>query len=162
MIDMDTLFVMAEISIGIAGFSAIILVFKKTASGTWYSADANRFQGMLMHAVLATMLSFVPSLVAGFTPDPEVIWTISSTLLALTTLVHTLVGIYVERYAPIGNRIWLLMGGSIVILLQILNLVDFFPGYPLGPYMAGIYWHMLAAALLFIRLVWIPESDIEA
>ena len=43
-----------EISVALAGFSAIVVLFRRGESGTWLPRDADRFHGMILHAAAAT------------------------------------------------------------------------------------------------------------
>ena len=55
MSESETLFSIAQVAIGLAGFSAIVVGFKRLESGDWHRADADRFNGMLIHAMCAAL-----------------------------------------------------------------------------------------------------------
>ncbi len=44
----------------LAGFSAVVVSFKKRDANTWLKLDADRFHGMILHAILA-LLSLLPA-----------------------------------------------------------------------------------------------------
>ncbi len=45
----------------LAGFSAVVVSFKKRDANTWLKLDADRFHGMILHAILA-LLSLLPAI----------------------------------------------------------------------------------------------------
>ena len=55
----DVLFTVAEIAVALAGFSAVVVLFKRRDSGRWRAADADRFHGMVVHGVLHEGLDVV-------------------------------------------------------------------------------------------------------
>jgi len=57
---MNTLLTLAEVAITMAGFSAVVVSFKKRDTNTWLKLDADRFHGMILHAILA-LLSLLPA-----------------------------------------------------------------------------------------------------
>ena len=58
----ELLFTLAEISVALAGFSAIVVLFKRRDSGRWHAADGNRFNGMVFHAIFAAFFCIFPSI----------------------------------------------------------------------------------------------------
>ena len=49
MAETELLFTVAEISVALAGFSAVVVLFKRRDSGKWRAADANRFKKSHIH-----------------------------------------------------------------------------------------------------------------
>ena len=146
----------AEIAITIAGFAAIIVMFKQRNDGTWQAGDADRFHGMLLHAFTAAFFCFVPDVLFAFTDDLGLIWSISSFLLAAQILAHIII---IARLST-SNRYTRL---SLVLPLAVAAVLAFnaFGGDGIAeyrPYLLGILWHTFQAAFLFFRLVMIPDS----
>ena len=88
----DVLFSLAQIAVAFAGFSAIVVLFGRGASGRWRQSHADRFHGMVLHAMVAVL---------GF--DHE-----------------------------------------------------------FRPYLVGVVWHVGMSGLLFVRLIWIPNADVDS
>ena len=88
MAETELLFTVAEISVALAGFSAVVVLFKRRDSGKWRAADANRFNGMVFHAMFAAFFCILPSIVGIFTQKPYLIWSISSATLGIQILIH--------------------------------------------------------------------------
>jgi len=57
---LDTLLPLAEVAITMAGFSAVVVILKKCDTNTKLKLDADRFHGMILHAILA-LLSLLPA-----------------------------------------------------------------------------------------------------
>lgn len=53
MVETDLLFGLAELSVGLAGFSAIVVLFRRRETGKWRVGDAERFRGIVLHAISA-------------------------------------------------------------------------------------------------------------
>lgn len=156
----DTLPTLAEIAVGLAGFSAIVVIFKRRDAGTWLVADADRFHGMIVHSMVAAALCFVPAAVAVFTDASRTIWALSSGLLGVQVLAHTLL---VLRLASTSspNRLAVALGGGAVVVLQGLNVLGLGFDREPGPYVLGVLWHLAHAGILFVMLVWVRSEAIE-
>ena len=153
----DQLNSVAEIAITIAGFAAIVVMFKQRSDGTWLSAHADRFHGMLLHAFAAVFFCFVPDVLYAFTQDLGHVWSISSLLLAAQILAH----ITIIARLPTSNRYTRL---SLLLPLFVAGVLAFnvFGGDGLADhriYLLGILWHVFQAAFLFFRLVMVPKSE---
>ena len=59
----DTLLALAEVAVALAGFSAIVVVLKRGVTGQWTSHDADRFHGMIIHAIAAVVFCLLPMIV---------------------------------------------------------------------------------------------------
>ena len=85
------LYSLAEIAVTIAGFSAIVVLFKRSDSGTWLPSDADRFNGMLIHAMAAVFFCVLPSLIAVFETNEGTIWSIASAVLGVQIVGHSII-----------------------------------------------------------------------
>ena len=151
------LYSLAEIAVTIAGFSAIVVLFKRSDSGTWRPADADRFNGMLIHAMAAVFFCVLPSLIAVFETNEGTIWSIASAVLGVQIVGHAIV---IFRLEAIGlrGRLFLVMALGAAVL-QILNVFAIHFSREFGPYLVGVLWHVLHAGGLFVSLVWARSSD---
>ena len=159
--EMDRLLTLAEIAVAMAGFSAIVVLFRRRTSGTWLAADADRFNGMIVHSVSATALCLVPAIIGVFTTDPAQVWRIASSVLGLQVLLHAGIVVFYLASTGLAGSILVATGGSTVVALQVLNVTGIgFSAEP-GPYLLGVCWHLIQAGGLFTRLVWVGEASIE-
>ncbi len=156
----ELLFTLAEISVALAGFSAIVVLFKRRDSGRWHAVDGNRFNGMLFHAIFAAFFCIFPSILNIFTDKPSHIWSIASAVLGAQILVHVTI---IIRVATTKRRhilpIVALASGPIA--LQVLNVTGIGFAHEFGPYLGGVLWHVIHASVLFVWLVQIPQEDLD-
>jgi len=157
--DPSILVTLAEISVALAGFSAIVVLFRRRDAGSWLEADADRFHGMILHAAAATFFCFLPSIVGVFSDDPAAVWGLSSAVLATQILAHVAVILRLATTDRIGRGLQVLgvaaAGGLWLNVFGIGFQREF------GPYLLGVLWHVGQSAVLFVLLIWIPVGDIE-
>ncbi|MEE3329799.1 MAG: hypothetical protein VX246_02925 [Myxococcota bacterium] len=103
------LYAIAQIAIAIAGFAAL----KQRRDGLWATADADRFHGMLLHALSAAFFCILSPVIAAFTDHPERVWSICSALLGIQLLSHVTSITLLPRSAPPSSApIWLASSGT--------------------------------------------------
>jgi len=158
--EFETLYALAEVSVAIAGFAAIVVIFKRGDSGHWRASDADRFNGMLLHAVAAGFFCLLPSLLSVFTSSLTTVWTVASAALGLQILLHSAIIFWLPTSGLVARAVLLLALGAFV--LQVLNVFGVYFSGAFGPYLAGILWHVTQASFLFVTLVWVRKSDTEA
>lgn len=157
--ELDTLFTLAEIAVGMAGFSAIVVLFKRRDSGKWLPSDADRFNGMLIHAMTAAFFCVLPAFADVFV-SPAAIWTACSAVLGVQICVH--IGIVVRLPSTSAiTRAVVLTGGLIAVALQALNVAGRGIEHGFGPYLIGVLWHLFHAGALFLLLIGVRPGDVE-
>lgn len=159
MAEFETLFALAEISVALAGFSAIVVIFKRREDGSWHRADSDRFHGMVLHAMAAAFFCLLPALIAVFTGDTGVVWKIASGALGAQVLGHAAI---IARL-PTTRRLDVvvaLLPGLVVVVLQAMNVLGIRFAGEFGPYLAGVVWHVFQAGVLFVALIWVRAADI--
>lgn len=157
--EIERLYSLAEISIGLAGFSAIVVMFRRRDSGTWSPADADRFNGMVFHAMAAAFFCVLPAIVGVFVEGPRV-WTVCSAVLGLQIVGHA-IGVVLLATTGGWARAMILGGGGAAAGLQALNAFGVAFDHEFGPYEIGVLWHVLHAGFLFLLLVWVPRSAVR-
>lgn len=157
---METLYTLAEIAVGMAGFSAIVVVFRRRDSGIWRATDADRFNGMIVHSIAAVFFCVLPAVIASFSGDESRIWRIGSGVLGVQVLVHVVVVLRLSTTPPLGRA---LVGtfGAAVVGLQALNVSGILFSGAFGPYLLGVVWHLMHAGALFVMLVWVDGGAID-
>ena len=158
---MDTFQTLAEVSIAMAGFSSIVVMFKRRESDTWRKEDADRFHGMVIHSMLAVLFSFLPFAFASFNVDSGITFRWCSSILAIVTGIQVVVSSRLESSSPIWIRLQIVVSGAVIILLQGAAGAGAFAEQALGIYFIGVLWHLFAAGGLFVALIWISSSSIE-
>ena len=153
----EALYALAEIAVAMAGFSSIVVLFKRSDSGTWNPADADRFHGMLLHSMAAVFFCLFPSLVAVFAGSEAAVWTIASAVLGAQVLLHSVVIFNLPSTRGAARLAIVLALG--VVVLQILNILAIHFAREFRPYLVGVLWHLLHAGGLFVGLVWVRSSE---
>ena len=159
MAEPETLLTLAEIAIAIAGFSAIVVAFKQRVSGEWLPDDADRFHGMLSHAMFAAFFCLFPSFISVFTADQSLIWSIASSGLGVQLLANSIIIFRLPSSGWFVRLSLLLTLGAFA--LQVLNVTAVYFSHEFRPYLGGVLLHVFQAGTLFVSLVWIPSSDIR-
>ena len=85
-----TLELIAELAVALLGFSGVVAVLGRRASGEWSAVDSQRFSGMITQSVtvLAMTLIPLPFYYAGF--DSHELWGWASAICAVLSILVTL------------------------------------------------------------------------
>jgi len=156
----SALALIAEVSVGLAGFSGIVLVLARRESIPW---DAWRTLSLLGFSLGALTLSMVPfGLSFSGVPEPDV-WRLSSAAMTLYSVVFStgllrllrhLDSTQLPYYRPVA--IISSVGSVTNTVAQLLNsLAVVLPG-TLGPFFWGLVWLVIGSAgqftlILFVR-----------
>ncbi len=157
MADPSLLPTLAEIAVALAGFSAIVVLFRRTNEGRWRAEDADQFNGMVIHAVFAALFCLLPAMIEVFVQDPRLLWAIASAVLALQIVGHATGVILLASTNPSG-RASMVLGYGLAALLA-LNAAGVGFDRAFGPYLLGVLWHLLLSGALFVLLVWVPADQ---
>ena len=158
--EFDSLYTFAEIAVGLAGFAAIVVLFRRRDQGLWAAVDADQFNGMVGHSMMGALFCVIPTIIAVFASTPASVWSVSSGMLGIQIVVQT---IFVTRFpTTVGwRRTEITMSGLGTTLILGLNTVGVGFDREFGPFLIGILWHLIHAGILFVSLVLIPPSSIE-
>ena len=157
----DELRTIAELAIGLAGFSGVVAAFSYRGR----LGDVDRYHFLILFTVsfAAVFLCFVPFGVHKVVQDVQAVWQSSSAIMLAASV---LVGVFLTAATPMSMR-WDssmefgLLGGALIsfilpvliILSQLANVI----GWPAGPdsllYVGGLLGWLLVAGLNFLRLV---------
>ena len=156
----DTLLSLAEVSVALAGFSAIVVVLKRNVAGSWSAVDADQFHGMVIHAICAVVFCLLPSIIDVVVQDMVTTLHIACALLGTQMVVHSLAVMFFSTSAVLARA--LLSFGVVFGLVQFLAFTDWGVQREFQFYTVGIIWHIFQAGVLFVLLVWIPRESIES
>ena len=155
----DTLFTLAEVAIALAGFSAIVVVLKRGSEGRWSATDADRFHGMVIHAICAVVFCLFPAVLNAVVQDAVTTFHIAAALLGVQILCHA---VAVMFFATTDTASRLALGVGVCIgLFQGAVFTDWGIHREFEIYQVGVIWHILQAGVLFVMLIWIPRADID-
>src|SRR5512134_3116042 len=82
----DILQPIAEVSIGVAGFTSVVAVLGRRATGEWSAIDRFRLSQMLATSLAALLLSLLPLVLAQLGFSERLSWGSASTILAGYTI----------------------------------------------------------------------------
>jgi hypothetical protein len=158
----------AEIGIGLAGFSGLIIAFRK-GSGPLTEVQKYRLQILLSLAFGAMFLSFLPELFFSFGADSNDVWLFSSVCLSLYSVVFLIwwlrVSLHVkDMYPDLFN--WFafsrMVTGHIVVLLMqlsvIFSIIEFAGS---ATYVAALIWYLLHSAQQFTRMLFVQPKKVQ-
>jgi hypothetical protein len=87
----DELLTVAELAVGIAGFSAIVAAFSR--QGEYHEADVARFRLLFTAAAAAVGLAFVPGLLSDSDFSGQSLWRIASAIMIAVWFAQMIPGV---------------------------------------------------------------------
>lgn len=164
----DSLQTISEISIGLAGFSGLIVALRKTPGPL---TDVHKYRLKILFAMTfgAMFMSLLPDLLLNFAVPDERIWFDASAAMftySLLFIIWLIAG--ARRVAKLTPEIfdWVvfasLTGGHVIVLLLQLGVVTgFIEGRAPGAYTLGLIWYLIHAAQQFTRMLFILPRNPE-
>ncbi len=153
----DNLLALAELAIALAGFSAIIVVLRNNDSEKWAARDVDYFHGMITHSAFATLFCLLPALVNLVAQDTVLTLRVCCALIGLQIISQAVVVLRLPSSGKLAVGTMLL--GLLLGFSQLLVFTPWGEGLELRFYQGPIIWHILQAGMLFVLLVWIPDSE---
>lgn len=158
----DILQTIAEISIGLAGFSGLIVAFRKSP-GPLTDVQKFRLRILFANAFGAMFLSLLPDLLMSFGVPGSRIWFDSSAaLLGCSVIFIAWFVVAGHRIAKIAPEIfnWIIFysmtsGHIIVVMLQGAVMIGFIQGRAPGAFTVGLIWYLVHATFQFVRMLFI-------
>ena len=164
----DELLSIAEISIGIAGFSGVIAVFLQR--GGLHRLDRARFVFLFAMAFITLALAYVPIVVSHLVDDVNQIWPYSSAVMIIVWFMTVGFGLRYVNPALRGELekepnypLLIIMIPSILNLgTQCLNLSGWLwePGFV--AYLFGLFVYLYAAGLQFVYIILFRPAESSA
>lgn len=158
----DSLPVIAEISLGIAGFTAIVSVLRQPGGGI-ARQDVVRSVYLLAYASATLLLALLPSLLAAIGFESATAWRLSSGAMALTALPG--LG-FIPRGTMLSEAprhaalIWaLVVCGALNLALQLANAAGMLGPTHLWPFLLGLLWYLVFCLSQFASLLFVRPSD---
>ena len=163
----DALAALAQIAVALAGFSSIIVVFRRgAATENWRPEDIWRFRALLEAGLSAGLLAIVPSLIASFEVDPAELWPRLSLVCAIYTSAYMFRTIRQMRrlpkgslFLPLAATLYTLAGATIVV--QVVSGFGWLAPHSPGPYLLGVAWYTAFAGVAFYRLSMAPIASAQ-
>jgi|SRR5688500_945919 len=146
---------LAEVSIGILGFTAIVIMFKSPNS-KW---NHDMFSGMIAHGIQAFIYSVLPFILIEYHCSPSTTWTVCCTILGTITFLQGISVAIFDKSSKFIIRLVMVTTSTLVAALQFLNIFGLVSQQEKGPYIIGIVWHVLQALIIFSMIVTRKPED---
>jgi hypothetical protein len=165
----QSLQIIAEIGIGLAGFSGLIVAFRKDAS-VLTNVQKYRLQILLALAFGAMFLALLPELLHYMGVPPDRLWTLAALVLSCYSVVfliwwmtasHRLKASVPEIFNWFAfSR--MAAGHVIVIILQLAVIFSLLDEQSPGAYLAALIWYLLHAVQQFTRMLFVQPRNASA
>lgn len=164
----DSLQTIAEISIGLAGFSGLIVALRKN---TGPLTDVQKYRLRILFAMTfgAMFLSLLPDLLLNFHVPDERLWFDSSAAMFIYSAFFVswmIAG--ARRVARVAPEIfdWVIFsllttGHIVVLLLQLGVMMGLVEERASGVYTLGLIWYLIHAAQQFVRMMFILPRNAD-
>ncbi|MBT5030828.1 MAG: hypothetical protein HOM55_00875 [Proteobacteria bacterium] len=152
--------IIIEFSVGLAGFSGIVIIFASSPAG-WNAADKYRISNLLCCSFSAGLVAFVPIGLLHSNLDPQQVWRVSSAVLgcASTLTLVIILGrkrhLSAEEASVLNPYLVVLFTGGIIAstLIQFINTLGLLPGNQFLYLYFGMVWLLVVAGVQFYRIV---------
>ena len=155
----DALFSIAEIGIGLAGFSGLVAAFIQPSGQTWRPEQKTRIVLLIVLSFGMIVSSLAPYALAGISDSPALVWGVP--MLMFSTLGIALLGYWVTVSLRRGYRLeFPLFSIPIVFVATALQVMAFLSGlgliFPYSPtvFMFGFLSVLIFGANLFLALLY--------
>jgi hypothetical protein len=154
----DFLQTLAELSIAFAGFSSIVVIFRRREADEWTPEDAFRYRTMLLMSLAALFYSLLPAGIHYWEVPDAVVWRSSSAVLSIFLAFVSVSGLPIAlRFAREGR---ISLGIALIAALFLFGALltqgfNLFGSPKPGPYITGVLVILASAGLSFFRLVYI-------
>jgi hypothetical protein len=141
----ETLLTIAELAIGLAGFSAVVAAF--TIRGELSPTDRSRFIWLFTTAFVAALLAFVPSMLSEAGLADATLWRASSGIWIVAWLIST--GIFAIGLLRRDPSKWRPRWSALTLVPSVLNLALVVMN------VWGVAWEPSGAVYIFSTLLWL-------
>jgi hypothetical protein len=156
-IEQDLLLTIAEVSVGLAGFSAIVGLLGHRSGRSDIKVDALRLQAMLEMSLLVAAGAFLPVLVSLFDLEVWTAWRISTAAWLVVAVPSEIIAWHRTRNMPdmkldrlnINTVNWVLCLFSDAVMFFVM--IGFFESHVGAVYLLAIFSYLAAAAILFVQ-----------
>lgn len=140
---------LAEVAIGILGFTAIVIMFK-TQHSKW---NHDMFSGMIAHGIQAFLYSVLPFILVEYHCSQSTTWVVCCAVLGTLTFLQGISVATLDKNSKFISRLLMVVTSTVVATLQFLNIFGILSQQEKGPYIIGIVWHVFQALIIFSMIV---------
>ena len=157
----ETLNLIVEAAVAIAGFSGVVIAFGRRAAGEWSLVERARFRNLLLTAFLVLFLSLLMLVLLHANTTPATTWRIGSGLWSIIAIERSVATIraYVripqeDPQHPGVGAVAIILGVTLLIVL--LSVGNVFVLKEFWPFLTAQVWLFAAACYFFTRLLFSP------
>jgi hypothetical protein len=164
----DALILVAELALGISGFSGVVVALG-TSLGNWPEVDRLRLAALLAAGVGALFLVLIALLLIMLGIDADRVWRISSILMSVHgigvmftivprawAITRTTTGM--KSPYSVAVFIPIVITLCINIIVQLMNATGILNGDPFGIFFAGLVILLLISGAQFLRLLFVRRD----
>ena len=152
-----TLYLVAEVSVAFAGFTSVVGVFGGLGERSWSVSQLASLRLLVVTSLITLLTALLPLALHASGLKTEDVWATSSGVKAAQMLVLWIWMLSFRRF-PSGDGyrrplIWAATAMDIILFaVQVLNAGGFFET-PAAPYIAHLYYLVIAACVSFVGAV---------
>lgn len=158
----EALSTIAEVGLGLAGFTGILVALGRTGAA-FSRPEVLRLLLLLVSSFGAVFLALLPFALHESGVDDAACWRLSSAILAaFTSIALAYLGYQIQRHRAefgelfSGTVFVVVTTGSIaIVVLQVGNVVGLGARPRSGPYVFGLLWLLFIASLQFARILFV-------
>jgi len=162
----EALGIAAQVSVTLAGFAGIVVVFLPESVRRWSRVDRFRLRLLLSNSIFPLAYSLFGMLLLTIKPAPDSIWRWCSAFAVAFQMPFAIANFRTPRHFSADefnefksvSRIVFYPSFAIGISTVLLQLYNIAVLNRFWPFFAGIFVHLMAAMLQFVRLVLPPQS----
>jgi hypothetical protein len=155
----DSLFAIAEIGIGLAGFSGLVAAFVQHSGQTWRLDQKTRIVLLIMLSFGMIVCALIPYALSGVTNSPDLIWGLP--MIAFSILCISLLGYWIRVSRKHGFRLLFpFISVPVLTIAAALQVLAFLSGigvvYPYSPalFVFGLLSVLVFGANIFLALLY--------
>jgi hypothetical protein len=154
--DTDLLTAMAQLAVGLAGFTGVASVFDRRGDHMHARAQAERLRGMLEMALIVAGAALLPIVLERTGVDAPLAWRIAAACLLTITVPGSILGIRrataVNRAAGTSNSLWRIYVNATALFVVAALIAGLAEWVPVAPaYVAALYALLVWSGVLFLR-----------
>ena len=157
----DSLTVIAEMSLGLVGLTAIVTILRRP-DGDLERLDLVRSLHLLVYSGATLLLALLPSLLTAMNCEPRVTWRLSSAAMILCSLIG-----FATNPRPrlsVGSPestllVFIYVFASANVALQLANAAGMFGLPRFWPFLLGLLWYLAFCLTQFAGLLFLRRSE---
>ena len=163
----DAFQTVAEVAIALAGFSGLLVAFRKSAGPL---SNVQKFRMRILFALSfgALFLSLLPAIILNLGVSEDRLWAYSSLAMSIYSGYFLAWWLYSSRrtakkYPEIFDR-WVFAtmttGHILILVLQLLVVFAFIDSGHAGIFLIGLAWYLINASQQFVRMLFIQPQEV--